>query len=216
MDTATLIAVTMLLRFLILIPSIVIHEAAHGYAALWCGDDTAKRAGRLTLNPLAHIDLWGTILLPLFMLLMSGGMFAFGYAKPVPINPYRFRDERQGMLITGIAGPLSNLGMALIAGLTLRLLAFSGVSPDSVPMFLLEFFCRINLWLMFFNLIPIPPLDGSRVIQKFLPSNLRDSYHQLERFGFFIVLGILFLFPSLFSMYYRITVEPLFKILTGL
>jgi len=206
------------IRFLILIPSIVIHEMAHGYAALWMGDDTAKRAGRLSLNPVAHIDLWGTILLPVLMLLGSGGRMAFGYAKPVPINPYRFRDERQGMLITGIAGPVANLGMAAIAGLLIRILLLFNLTSGpvlSLVFFALVFFCQINLWLMFFNLIPIPPLDGSRILQKFLPREMRDAYHNLERFGFIIVLGLLFMAPWLFNAYYSITVAPVFWLLTG-
>jgi len=206
------------LRILILIVSIVAHEMAHGYAALWMGDSTAKRAGRLSFNPLVHVDMWGTVLLPLMMLLGSGGRMAFGYAKPVPINPYRFRDERKGMLITGIAGPVANLGLAAIAALLIRVLimASTGSSPlfDTLLM-LLVFLCQINLWLMFFNLIPIPPLDGSRVVQKFLPRDMRDAYHNLERFGFMIILFIMFA-TNFFGLYYSITVMPLFRLLTGI
>ncbi|MCL2491785.1 MAG: site-2 protease family protein [Coriobacteriia bacterium] len=207
------------IRFIILIPSIVIHEVAHGYAALWCGDPTAKYAGRLNFNPLKHVDAWGTIAMPLIMLIASGGHFAFGYAKPVPINPYRFRDERKGMLITGIAGPIANLALAIVAGALVRILTIFPYETSGLLqalIFALSFLCQINLWLMFFNLIPIPPLDGSRIIQKFLPNNLRDAYHNLERYGFIIVLLILFVFPWIFSAYYLLTVAPLFRLLTGL
>ena len=210
------------LRFLLIIPAIVLHEMAHGYAALWCGDDTAKRAGRLTLNPAAHIDLFGTILLPIMLLLGSGGRFAFGYAKPVPINPYNFKNQREGMMLTGIAGPAANLVLAIIAGLLIRLLTLvpwmmSGVG--SIIMLALAFFCQINLVLIFFNLIPIPPLDGSRVLQRFLPHRWRAQYHRLERYGFFIIIGLLFL-PSFIGIdiigtYFAWTVTPIFRLLTG-
>jgi Zn-dependent protease len=205
-------------RFIILIPSIVIHEMAHGYAALWCGDPTAKYAGRLSLNPLAHIDTMGTIVIPLVMLIGSAGRFAFGYAKPVPINPYRFRDERRGLLITGIAGPLANLALAIISGILVRILSYTPYETNNilwVLMFALTFLCQINLWLMFFNLIPIPPLDGSRILQRFLPTGMRDAYHNLERYGFLIVLGIMFLLPGVFNGYYALTVQPIFRLLTG-
>ena len=208
-----------LVRFIIIIPSIVFHEIAHGYAALWCGDPTAKHAGRLSLNPLAHVDTMGTIVIPLIMLIGSGGRFAFGYAKPVPINPYRFRDQRKGLLITGLAGPMANLVLALVAGLLVRILSFTPYGTNAVLavlMLIFQFLCQINLWLMFFNLIPIPPLDGSRVIQRFLPADLRDAYHRLERYGFVIVLAILFLLPGVFNAYYALTVEPIFRLLTGL
>ncbi|MCL2818498.1 MAG: site-2 protease family protein [Actinomycetia bacterium] len=215
----TVRALEFVIRFVILVPSIVVHEMAHGYAALWCGDPTAKYAGRLTLNPIKHIDLWGTIGLPLIMLIASGGRFAFGYAKPVPINPYRFFDERKGMLITGIAGPAANLALALIAALLIRILNLFPTDTSallSALLFALAFMCQINLWLLFFNLIPIPPLDGSRILQRFLPNNARDAYHSFERYGFVVVLAILFIAPWILNAYYAITVAPLFSLLTGL
>jgi len=207
------------LRFLLIVPAIVLHEMAHGYAALWCGDDTAKRAGRLSLNPRVHIDLFGTVLLPALLLLGSGGRFAFGYAKPVPINPYNFHDERKGMMITGIAGPAANLALAIIAGLLVRLLAAPLIALGSgglIAVQILVFFCQINLVLIFFNLIPIPPLDGSRVVQRFLPPHLRVQYHRLERYGFFIIIGIMILAPWLLNTYFAWTVTPILSLLTGL
>jgi len=218
MDASQLILL-FLFKFIIVIPSIVFHEVAHGYAALWCGDPTAKYAGRLSFNPLKHVDLMGTVVIPLIMLIGSGGRFAFGYAKPVPINPYRFRDQRQGLLITGIAGPLANLALAVGSGLIVRLLSLLPVETNALLWVLdvgFQFLCQINLWLMFFNLIPLPPLDGSRILQRFLPTSLRDSYHELERYGFLIVIFVLFVMPGVLSTYYAWTVMPIFRLLTGL
>ncbi len=189
--------------------SIIIHENAHGYAALLCGDDTAKIMGRLTLNPLSHIDPLGTIFLPIFMLLLSGGRFAFGWAKPVPINPYNFRDYKRGILFTGAAGPLSNIGLAFCFALVFRLFPGGTRSPFGL---LLAYGCLLNLLLAIFNLIPIPPLDGSRILSGLLPPHLDASYRRLEPFGIFIVM---FLFISgLFSVIWRI-VEVLGAILLG-
>ncbi|MCK4244381.1 MAG: site-2 protease family protein [Candidatus Omnitrophica bacterium] len=189
--------------------SVIIHENAHGYAALLSGDDTAKLMGRLTLNPLPHIDLMGTIFLPIFMLLLSGGRFAFGWAKPVPINPYNFRDYKRGIFFTGIAGPLSNIGLAFCFAFVFRLFPGGTRSPFGL---LLAYGCLINLLLAIFNLIPIPPLDGSRVVSGLLPAHLEASYRRLEPFGIFIVM---FLFISgLFNVIWRI-VEALGAILLG-
>lgn len=189
--------------------SIIIHECSHGYAALLCGDDTAKLMGRLTLNPLPHIDPMGTIFLPIFMLLLSGGRFAFGWAKPVPINPYNFHDYKKGILFTGIAGPLSNIGLAFCFALLFRILpAGAGAQFGS----LLAYACLINLLLAIFNLIPIPPLDGSRVVSALLPAHLEVRYRRLEPFGIFIVM---FLFISgLFNVIWGI-VKFLGAILLG-
>ena len=170
--------------------SIIIHECSHGYAALLCGDDTAKIMGRLTLNPLPHIDPMGTIFLPIFMLILSGGRFAFGWAKPVPINPYNFRDYKKGIIFTGIAGPLSNIILALSIASLFRIFNANVNSPVGL---LLAYACLINLLLAIFNLIPIPPLDGSRVVSGLLPPHLEASYRRLEPFGIFIVM---FLFIS--------------------
>lgn len=145
-----------LFLYIVIIFSAIIHEYAHGWAALQQGDPTAKYAGRLTLNPLAHVDWWGTILMPL-LLLYFFQMF-FGYAKPVPINPYNFRDQRKGMILVSAAGVGVNFLLAIVLGLFIRFM------PD---FFLNPFFALIvmvNIWLGLFNLLPFPPLDGSKLL----------------------------------------------------
>jgi len=217
-----------LLSFLLMIPALVLHELAHGWVAYRLGDTTAKRAGRLTLNPLKHIDLFGTIILPALLFFISNGSFAFGYAKPVPINPNNFRDRKKGILLTGIAGPAMNVILAIIASVLCRLLIFVfalfnvGVSSGAaVLLSVLYTFAYINLMFAFFNLIPIPPLDGSRVLQYFLPRSANHFYAQLERWGFMIVLALMWV-PSLFGLtspidlYFNYTVVPLIRLLTGI
>ena len=204
------------LRFAFLFPAIILHEVAHGYVAYLLGDPTAKRAGRLTLNPLKHIDPFGTIILPLILLVSSGGAFFFGYAKPVPFNPRNFKDERLGMLLTGIAGPATNVLLAIIFGLSLRLFPATGPAWLATVFELVTFFAYANLALAFFNLVPIPPLDGSRVVQWILPDSLRDAYHGLERYGFVAIIALTWLVPGAFSWYLSVTVEPVFALITGL
>jgi Zn-dependent protease len=209
-----------LLRFALLLPAIVFHEVAHGYAALALGDTTAKDSGRLSLNPLAHIDPRGTVLLPLLMPAMFGA--GLGYAKPVPVNPWRFRgDRRMGMFLTGIAGPLSNLTMAALAAILFRIMA----PIDSVIAYYVAYgsylFALVNLVLMFFNLIPLPPLDGSRVLPLLLPDSAMNAYHQWERYGFLILIGVLWIVPQVFNIdpvgaYFDVTVYPILSLLTGI
>lgn len=206
-------------KLLILFGSIILHEVSHGYLAYLMGDPTAKFSGRLSLNPLKHVDPMGTILIPAVMLIMSGGSFSFGYAKPVPINPRNFKDERQGMLVTGIAGPLSNIALAIVAGILTRFLSSLSTPEGSflyVVVALLFYTTMINLVLAFFNLIPIPPLDGSRVVQRFLPNAARNSYHALEPYGFVIVIALSIFAPQVFDAYFRYTAIPLLKLLTGI
>lgn len=200
-------------RFGLLVPAIVIHEISHGWAAYLLGDSTAKDKGRLSLNPVRHIDLWGTILLPLLMVAMLG--VGFGYAKPVPINPYRFEDYRFGMFLTGIAGPASNLVLAALSGLVVR--ATDGTGLVAFAAF---YFALMNLVLMFFNLIPIPPLDGSRVLPLFLSDRALEAYHGVERYGFLIILGALWLMPRYLGIdpigwYFGVTVYPLLGFFAG-
>lgn len=208
------------LRVLLIIPAIIIHEVSHGYVAHLLGDPTAKNAGRLTLNPIAHVDLWGTILLPGMMLLLSGGQFALGYAKPVPINPNLMTKSgyQNGMLLTGAAGPVTNILLAAVSGLVFRFVSFLH-APD-VVLYIFFYFALINLVLAFFNLIPIPPLDGSRVVQRFLKGEALRAYHSLERYGFVIVLALVFILPDLthfdwITPYFNVTVFPLLRLFTG-
>jgi len=207
-----------ILNVLLIAPAIIFHEVSHGYVAYLLGDRTAKDAGRLTLNPLAHIDLYGTIILPALMFLVAG--FAIGYAKPVPIDPRRMTrvGYKTGMLLTGAAGPLTNITLAVIAGLGFRIVAALGA--PSIVGYIFAFFTLINLVLAFFNLIPIPPLDGSRVVQRFLTGGAATAYRRLEPYGILIVLGIAFILPKLIGFniigaYLGVTVYPLAEFLGG-
>lgn len=206
----------------IALPAIVFHEVAHGYVALLLGDTTARDRNRLSLNPFRHIDPFGTVLLPLLLLFMSNGQTAFGYAKPVPINPGRFPDYRKGMFLTGLAGPATNLVLAIVSALIFRV----WIGTPAVGLFggwvayVLYRFCAINLILMFFNLIPLPPLDGSRVLPLFLSDRALRKYHEMERYGFVILLAVLWLAPSVLgfdpiSSYFKFTVAPLLRLLLG-
>jgi len=147
---------SLLFLYIIIILSSIIHEYAHAWAAFRQGDLTAKYAGRLTLNPLAHIDLWGTVLMPLALLYFFG--IFFGYAKPVPINPYNFRDQRGGMIEVSLAGVGANFLVAIILGLFIRFMPGFFLNP------FLFFVVQVNVWLGLFNLLPFPPLDGSKLV----------------------------------------------------
>jgi Zn-dependent protease len=159
---------------------LTIHEFSHGYVAWRLGDPTAKMMGRLTLNPLKHIDPIGTIALFLFR---------FGWAKPVPIDPRNFRHPTRDMAISSLAGPAANLLTAAVAGLILRMLIAFHVGGFVAT--LISYFVLFNLILCFFNLIPIPPLDGSRLLYHLLPPNLAAGYARLERYGFIILIAII-------------------------
>jgi Zn-dependent protease len=185
--------------------AITLHEAAHGYAALALGDDTAKQMGRLSLNPLRHVDRVGTILVPGVLLvsqLLTVGRveFMFGWAKPVPVNLLALRNPRQGMMLVAAAGPAMNFFLALLAGLALHPVEAwdpSG-SADSNPMVYFLALCILsNLVLGLFNLLPVPPLDGGRIVAGLLPRSLALPYMQLERWGILIVLFGVFLLPRL-------------------
>jgi Zn-dependent protease len=184
---------TTLLLIAVAIPSIILHEVSHGVAALAFGDDTAKKAGRLTLNPIPHIDPFGTLLLPALLALSSFGVF--GYAKPVPINPSRMRHPRNDAVFVSLAGPATNVVLALLAGLWLRHLHPFDLSTDAGPWRLrIPFaFGLINVVLAVFNLLPIPPLDGSAVVTRFLPKAWQHGWEAVRRYGLLVLIGILLL-----------------------
>jgi len=183
--------------------AITLHEAAHGYAAWALGDDTAKRLGRLSLNPLAHVDRVGTILLPGFLLLsqlatIGHVAFMFGWAKPVPVSAWKFRDPRRGMMVVAAAGPAMNFLLAWLGALALRAIPLF-VHTRSAAETQLEFvtvFIVANLALGLFNLIPLPPLDGGRIAVGLLPEGPARVWARLERAGIVIVLLLLFLLPA--------------------
>ncbi len=177
-----------------LMMGIIFHEVAHGYVAYLCGDTTAKAQGRLTLNPIPHIDPMGTAF---FVLTAVMGPFVFGWAKPVPVNPMRFmkiKDAKLGMLLVGLSGPMTNFLLAILFAILTKVLLF--VSSYSFLMspagtFLQEMFVigiQINLILMIINLIPIPPLDGSHIVAKFLPYPLDSQYMSFGRYGMLVLL----------------------------
>ncbi|MDR1889925.1 MAG: site-2 protease family protein [Zoogloeaceae bacterium] len=181
--------------------AITLHEAAHGYVARYFGDPTAARAGRITLNPIAHIDLLGTILLPLLLLWISGGKFAFGYAKPVPVNFGRLRHPKQDMLWVAAAGPFSNLLMALLWAFLFFHLPNPPVFPyGEALMSMCSYGVIINLTLMLLNLLPVPPLDGGRIVTSLLPMKWAIPYAQLERYGMLIIIALLFIPADLLGL----------------
>ena len=173
--------------------AITLHEAAHGYAARHFGDPTAWQAGRISLNPLRHIDPVGTVLIPLLILLFSAGSFLFGYAKPVPVNFSRLRNPKQDMFWVALAGPAANLFMALVWAALLKLAWEMPVNDFTVPLSeMSKLGVIINCVLMVLNLLPLPPLDGGRIAVSLLPYPLASKFAQLERWGFPILLLLLF------------------------
>ncbi len=186
--------------------AIVFHEVAHGYAALKLGDTTARDAGRLTLNPIPHIDPMGTVIIPLFLLVMNFP-FLFGYAKPVPVNFLRLKNPKKGMVLVAAAGPAANFATAIVVAILLRTLFifFPDINPNvfvPFPMSLVSsgatilFYTFIlSIVLGIFNLTPVPPLDGGRIAVGLLPDRAAETYSRVEPFGIFIVIGLLFLTP---------------------
>ncbi len=173
--------------------AITLHEVAHGWVANKLGDGTAKMLGRLTVNPLKHIDPIGTILVPLAMVVLQTG-FVFGWAKPVPVNTNNLKNPRKDMAIVAIAGPLSNLAMAIFWVFVYKL-ASSAISDVNIAkgiMAMGQAGILINLVLFVFNLLPIPPLDGGRVLSGFVPASVSDMLDKIEPYGFFIVIGLLY------------------------
>jgi Zn-dependent protease len=175
---------------LIIIISIVIHELAHGYMALFLGDPTAKYAGRLTMNPIKHMSFIGSFLVPLILAMMPGN-FIFGWAKPVPYNPYNLKNQKWGEILIAIAGPISNILIAIIFAMFIRFGFNLGLSPAAIEMSLIA--VKLNVFLAIFNMIPIPPLDGSKVLFNLLPNKFSPIRNFLEtNYLFALVLFVLF------------------------
>ena len=200
--------------------AVTIHEVAHGYIALRMGDHTAQKAGRLTLNPLKHLDFFGSLLLPL-MLKLTGSPVIFGYAKPVPVNFYNLRNVRKSTIYVASAGVLANFILAFLSGILFQILTYyklfwqtSIFSPFIMDLYSMLFYSVvINLVLAIFNLIPIPPLDGSKILAMCLPAPFRIQFARLERFGMIIIIFLLLtnLLDKLLSFF----LTPMFNILLG-
>ena len=179
-----------------LVLSLSIHEFAHAWVAWRRGDETAAREGRLTLNPIDHIDPFQTILLPLVLWIVSNGAIVFGGAKPVPVIPSRLKNPSRDMMLVALAGPVSNLLQAVVLMVLLKgVLAFTGYGADDLLVQALQYGVYMNILLTVFNMIPIPPLDGSRVLRHFAPA-ARDLIDFLEPMGIYIVFGLIFFVPG--------------------
>ncbi len=186
------------LQIIVLVLSVVVHEVAHGYMAYWLGDPTAKYAGRLSFNPVKHLDLFGSFIIP-FVLIITHSPFLFGWAKPVPFNPYNLRSQKYGPALVGLAGPLSNLILAVVAGILMRtLLVFGAV--DGILLQLLATIVFINVLLLVFNLFPIPPLDGSKLLFAIIPIS-EYTKATLEKYGFVFLLIFLALFRDIVPLF---------------
>ena len=188
------------LFFVVLIPTIILHEVSHGVVANWCGDDTAKRAGRLSLNPIRHVDPIGTVLLPILLIVTTH--LAFGWAKPVPVRVDRLRHPRNQAVLVGLAGPATNIVLALAAGFAFHAVAnipqLSQLAITAWPLGeeVLFLFGIVNVIIAVFNLIPIPPLDGSAVIEWFLPREWLPQYYRLRMMSLFLVLFLVLVVPG--------------------
>ena len=200
--------------------AVTIHEVAHGYIALRMGDNTALLAGRLTLNPIKHLDFVGSLLLPL-ILNLTGSPIIFGYAKPVPVNFSNFRDYRKSTIYVASAGVLANFALAIVSGVAFQAIAhFQWLWNESIfKPFIMDFYHMlfysvvINLVLGIFNLIPIPPLDGSKILAMFLPNSLRLHYARMERFGMIIIIFLLL--TNLVGKFMSFFLTPILNILIG-
>ncbi|MGB9680956.1 MAG: site-2 protease family protein [Minisyncoccia bacterium] len=194
-------------RLIVFLYSVILHEIAHGYVAYKLGDDTALKMGRLTLNPLYHLDLFGSIFVPLIFYFISGGSLIFGWAKPVPYNPFKLKNLKRDTALLGLAGPAANFLLAFLFGCLIRLSIFLGLN-SLVSWY--QIIVAVNLILAVFNLIPIPPFDGSKILFYLLPSERLEIFLSQYRFIFlFLILmwGWVLIFPI---------VEILFSLFTGL
>lgn len=183
-----------------LIPSVILHEVAHGVVALRFGDDTAKRAGRLTLNPLPHVDPFGTVILPLLLSLSSLGVI--GWAKPVPVVPSRLRHPRRQLVWVSLAGPATNVVIALFAALALR-----AADPSGDVRLALVVLGTVNVVLAVFNLLPVPPFDGSAVVERFLPERWLPRWHRVRRWSMGVVLLVVLAAPRVLDVLFRWAIE---------
>lgn len=223
-------------QIVVLVMSVVVHEVSHGAMAFWLGDPTAKYAGRLTLNPFKHLDWWGSLVVPLIMIFTLG--IGFGWAKPVPYNPYNLRDQRKGPALVGLAGPLSNILVALVFGLLARFMYMSSLikldiiqnllsrnyenlassisgSFSSIFFLIFSMIIIINVFLAFFNLIPIPPLDGSKLIFAILRLKT-ETIMMLEQFGFMALLFFIFIFSNFLGIFLQFMLGIFFHFVVGL
>jgi len=216
MNSARLSAAS--IQILCLISAIILHEIAHGLVALWCGDDTARKAGRLTLNPAPHIDLFGSIIVPAMGAL--SGIAVIGWAKPVPINPSRMKNPRRDSLIVGLAGPASNIALMAISAVVARTWFQSLSTPvwsfDQLPLGIrvITTFAVINLFLAIFNLLPIPPLDGSALIERALPAGWLPTWWRIRPYGMLILFLVVFM-TNIFGQIVAPFEESLFRFILG-
>lgn len=198
--------------------AIILHEISHGVVALWYGDDTAKRAGRLTLNPIPHIDPFGSIILPAMLTITGFG--AFGWAKPVPVDPSQLRNPRSQMVLVGLAGPFTNFALMAIAAVAARA-AYAGYTGGAarvadLPLFIqiLLFFALANLLLGLFNLLPLPPLDGSSLIERVLPAGWLPGWYRFRPYGLVIILVLAFS-TNLLGQLFDPFIDALFDFIGG-
>ncbi|MDR0888945.1 MAG: site-2 protease family protein [Coriobacteriales bacterium] len=216
------ISVFSIISFICFIPALVLHEVSHGFVAYKLGDPTAKFSGRLSLNPLKHLDPFGTVILPLALMVFN--LPVFGYAKPVPYNPAYFKDLRKGELMVGLAGPCANLVMALVGALLGRVVMIAYPINPSVfywVYYVFYIFAQINLVLLFFNIIPIPPLDGSSIIAPLLSDKALRKYYSIQRYALPVMMVLLFIVPYILNVnpigiYLNATAGNLTNLLFGL
>lgn len=208
MDMSPELIISLIFVLVSILLSMTLHEAMHAYTSYWLGDDTAKHQGRLTFNPLAHIDLFTTVLLPL--MLVALGAPPFGMAKPVPFDPTRLKFGEMGAALVALAGPLTNLLLGVIAGLIVQFTS----SPAILEYFLLQF-SLVNLTFFLFNMIPFPPLDGSRLLYALAPDFVKKGMEAIESMGIMAIFGFFFIFyVFLRDPFYRL-LDVIFTIITG-
>lgn len=201
--------VVIIILLICILVSLTLHEVMHAYTGYWLGDDTAYHQGRLSLNPLKHIDIFTTILLPVALMFM--GLPPFGAAKPVPFNPNKVKFGELGAALVGVAGPITNLVLAVVAGLSWRIF-----SSDSVVVFqIMQMFVLVNISFFVFNMIPMPPLDGSRVLYALVPESVQSVMRRIESAGFMVILLFMFVIFPLISTRIALLVESLVKLIMG-